>query len=149
MLGALRSSAGTGPTRPLTPVPFILPWDDLAIERAVDEAVVSGRVKLPVWRSPPLGPYNGHSGELRVTAWQKIKAAVSLGLIPPATQCSVCGASEGRIDYHNEDYTRPLLTIPICQRCHLALHRRERSPAAWQRIVAEHGDGSKWFEHLP
>lgn len=100
-----------------------------------------------------LGPYNGFSGELRVLADWKIKIAVDLKLIPPASEsgCSVCGAKDGRIDYHNEDYSRPLQTVAICMKCHMALHNRFRSPgfaASWERRVKEHGDGTKWFEGI-
>lgn len=125
-------------------------WDDRAVEAAVDEAIISRRTKVPPSRMR-LAPYNGYSGELRNVADRKIKIAIELGLIPKAGQCTVCGTTEGRIDYHNEDYSRPLQTVAICQKCHLALHNRFRSPgfaSSWQKLVKAYGDGSKWFEHI-
>jgi hypothetical protein len=127
------------------------PWNDRDIERLVDEAIAAGRTKIK--RSHmKLGPYNGFSGEQRVLADWKIKIAKELGLIPPAEQCSVCGSTDGRIDYHNEDYSRPLQTVAICMKCHMALHNRFRSPgyaANWDKRVKEHGDnGTKWFEQI-
>ena len=126
------------------------PWDDRAVEQLVDAAIASGQVKVKLSRMK-LASYNGFPGQARVIADRKIKVAVSLKLIPPAETCSVCGTSEGRIDYHSEDYSRPLQVAPICMMCHLALHNRNRSPgwaANWQRRVQSYGDGTKWFERL-
>ena len=136
----------------MLPIIISTPWDDRAVEQAVDEAIASGRTKIKASRMK-LSPYNGYSGELRVLADRKIKIAVELGLIPPAKECScsVCGTSGGRIDYHNEDYSRPLRTVAICMKCHLALHNRSRSPgfaASWEKRVKAYGDGTKWFEHI-
>ncbi len=126
------------------------PWDDRAVEKLVDEAIASGRTKIKA-SSMKLGDYNGFSGKLRVQADWKIKVAKELKLIPEATQCSVCGTTEGRIDYHNEDYSRPLQTVAICKKCHFSLHNRHRSPGwitNWEKRVKEYGDGTKWFEHI-
>ncbi|HEY1229550.1 MAG TPA: hypothetical protein VGF26_19765 [Ramlibacter sp.] len=126
------------------------PWNDQDVERAVDEAISSGRTRVGR-SSMTLGAYNGFPAEVRLTADRKIKVALELGLIPPAKKCSVCGNVQGRIDYHAEDYSRPLLVAPICMKCHMALHNRSRSPGYarnWQRIVIAHGDGSRWFEQL-
>jgi hypothetical protein len=126
------------------------PWDDRVVEQAVDEAIASGRTKIKASRMK-LGDYNGFSGDQRLLADRKIKIAIELRLIPKPTRCSVCATEEGRIDYHNEDYGRPLQTIAICQKCHLALHNRHRSPgsaANWEKLVKTYGDGTKWFEHI-
>lgn len=98
-----------------------------------------------------LGPYNGFSGEMRVLADWKIKVAIALGLIPPASECCVCCSTAGRIDYHAEDYGRPLQVAAICQGCHMSLHNRLRGGGyltSWQKRVAQYGDGTKWFEKL-
>ena len=128
-------------------------WDDREVERAVDDAISSGRTRIKVTRMPGLGAYNGFSGELRCIVDRKIKVAVELGLIPPAREsgCSVCGNTEGRIDYHNEDYSRPLQTVAICMKCHLSLHNRFRTKgyaASWDKRVKQYGDGTKWFERI-
>jgi hypothetical protein len=125
-------------------------WDDRAVEQAVDEAIASGRTKIKPSRMK-LGDYNGFSGAQRVLADWKIKIAIDLGLIPKPEKCSVCGTEEGRIDYHNEDYGRPLQTVAICMTCHMALHRRDHSPgwaANWEKKVKAYGDGTKWFEYI-
>jgi hypothetical protein len=127
-------------------------WDDRAVEQSVDEAIASGRTKIKASRMK-LCDYNGFSGVLRVLADRKIKIAMELELIPRTEECScsVCGTSEGRIDYHNEDYSRPLQAVAICVKCHLALHNRNRSSgwaANWKRRVKIYGDGTKWFEYI-
>lgn len=135
----------------MQPILIETPWDDRAVEEAVDEAIASGRTKIKASRMK-LSDYNGFSGDLRVQADRKIKIAIDLGLIPPPKKCSICGTAEGRIDYHNEDYGHPLRTVAICSKCHLALHNRNRSPgwaANWQKRIEAYGDGTKWFERIP
>jgi hypothetical protein len=130
--------------------PIQTEWDDRRVEQAVDEAIA---LKLTSVKksSMKLASYNGFSGEVRVLADRKIKVAIELTLIPRPTRCSVCHKSTGRIDYHAEDYGRPLRVAPICQGCHLALHNRLRGAGyaeSWKRRVGQYGDGTKWFEHL-
>ena len=134
----------------MQPILIETSWDDRAVEQAVDEAIASGRTKIKASRMK-LGPYNGFSGEQRAIADRKIKVAIELGLIPKAKECSIAGTEGDRIDYHNEDYGRPLRTVAICQKCHLALHNRHRSAgwaANWEKRVKAHGDGTKWFERI-
>jgi len=126
------------------------PWDDQAVESAVDQAIASGRSKIKVSRMK-IGPYNGFTGDQRLIADRKIKVAIEMALIPVATECSICGETNGRMDYHAENYGRPLQVAAICSKCHLALHNRFRSPgfaASWKKRVDAYGDGSKWFEHI-
>lgn len=126
------------------------PWDDHAVEMAAAEAIMNGRSKVRR-SSMRLGEYNGFSTEVRLEADRRIKVAIELGLIPRPIKCGICGCEGGRIDYHAEDYRHPLRVAPICQRCHMALHNRNRSAGFarnWRRLVAAHGNGSKWFERL-
>jgi hypothetical protein len=132
------------------PISIETGWDAEAVERAVDEAILNGRTNVKKSHMR-LQPYNGYSGELRVAVDRKIKVAIELGLIPPPLKCSVCGCTEGRIDYHNEDYSHALRTIAVCVRCHLALHNRLRSRGGaerWGRLVKLYGNGTQWFEQL-
>jgi hypothetical protein len=134
----------------MLPIFIKTPWDDRAVEQSVDDAIASGRTKIKASRSK-LGDYNGYSGDQRMLADRKIKIAIELELIPPPGQCTVCGTREGRIDYQNEDYSRPLQTVAICMKCQLALHNRDRSPgwaANWKKRVKAYGDRTKWFEHI-
>ena len=124
-------------------------WDDLEVEKLVDEAIASGATNIKK-ASMKLGPYNGFTGAQRVEADWKIKVAEDLGLIPKRKNscCSICGKSDGRIDYHNEDYSRPLQTVAICQKHHMALHNRFRSAgyaSSWQKLVEMYGDKVDWI----
>jgi hypothetical protein len=126
-------------------------WDDRVVEQAARDAIREGRTKLRRSRMT-IGAYNGFSGEVRVEADWLIKVAIELELIPKPGHCSVCGSEKGRIDYHAEDYSRPLQVAPICQSCHTVLHRRMSSrgwAANWRQKVQDFGDGTKWFEFIP
>jgi len=126
------------------------PWDDLELEKLVDQAIATGQTKIKRLHMK-LGPYNGFTGDQRDLADWKIKIAKELKLIPPPEQCSICGTKEGEFHYHNEDYSRPLQTIAICKKCHMALHNRFRAPGYslnWGKLVHDYGDGTKWFEQI-
>ncbi len=130
--------------------PIRTEWDDRIVEQAVDEAIALKLISVRK-SSMKLGPYNGFDGAVRVLADWKIKIAIEMQLIPRPSKCSVCDKETGRIDYHAENYGRPLLVAPICQGCHMALHNRLRGAGyaeSWKKRVAQYGDGSKWFEHL-
>lgn len=136
------------------PVLIPTPWDDRAVEQAVDEAIASGRTKIKT-SSMKLVEYNGFSRDQRLLGDRKIKIAIELGLIPKAKECpcGVCGTTDRStgFDYHAEDYGHPLQAVAICKTCHLALHFRHRSPgwaANWDKRVKEHADGTKWFEFI-
>jgi hypothetical protein len=126
----------------------VFPADDQELQHKIEQLIVDGKVDLPKWPWPLPRRYRQFSGEDRVRGWQIVKIAEKLGLIPKATQCTICGTASGRIERHNEDYSRPLLAKPICRSCHRKLHLRFRYPDQWVRHVSKHGDGAQWFEHL-
>jgi len=37
-------------------------------------------------------------------------------------RCYLCGRKDKVIVQHHPDYTKPILTIPLCRRCHARLH---------------------------
>ncbi len=39
--------------------------------------------------------------------------------------CEICGKSK-RLDAHHPDYSKPLLIVWLCHKCHMALHLAER-----------------------
>lgn len=125
-----------------------LPADDLKLQQIVEQMIADGEATPPKWGWPLPRPYRQFSGEDRVRGWQIVKVAEKLGLIPEARQCTICAATSGRIERHNEDYSRPLLAKPICRSCHQKLHLRFRYPDQWRRHVEKHGDGAQWFEFL-
>lgn len=38
--------------------------------------------------------------------------------------CEHCGQSDGRLDAHHPDYSKPLAVVFLCRRCHTRLHKR-------------------------
>ena len=125
-------------------------WDENYVASAVDVAIATGRTGVRK-SSMKLGPYNGFAGEMRLVADFKIKVAIKLGLIPKPAACSICGITEGRIDYHAEDYGRPFQVAAICMSCHLRLHNRHRSTGymtSWRKLLEQHGNGHEWFDKL-
>lgn len=71
-----------------------------------------------------LGSYKRWTGKQREASYRITKKAIADGIIPPATKCSSCGKTEGRIDYHSENYDDPINgLISMCMSCHLKLHR--------------------------
>ncbi len=107
-------------------------------------------VRLAAWRWPPLRPYNGFSGERRVRIWQLQVWAQDAGALARPTCCSVCD-SGSHVGMHCESYADPWNPIPLCQACHLEVHRRFGAPLAWSRFKARHHrlGKSQWFDLLP
>jgi hypothetical protein len=107
-------------------------------------------VPLREWTWPPLRSYNGFSGEQRVRVWQLQGWAQDVGVLPKPKWCSVCG-SGSHVGFHCESYADPWSAIPLCQSCHLAVHRRFREPETWVRFQVRHrrAGPTQWFELLP
>ena len=40
------------------------------------------------------------------------------------TGCEHCQTTDGRLDAHHPDYSKPLAVIWLCRRCHTLLHKR-------------------------
>lgn len=50
--------------------------------------------------------------------------AVCEGRIIRPTQCSLCFSSNGVIQGHHHDYSKPLDVIWVCKSCHIMVHRK-------------------------
>lgn len=98
------------------------------------EATLAAGTRLPRWGWPKPAPYNGASGDERIAGWQYLHIAVANGWMFRPTCCSLCPGTE-RLHMHTENYFRPLVVRPVCQRCHFCLHRRFRHPASWLALV--------------
>lgn len=86
-----------------------------------------------------MNPYKRWTGKQRLASLKLTKKAISDGVIPAPQQCSQCGKTTGRIDYHNTDYSDPIkYLIALCQGCHTKLHREENkvATAIQERICA-------------
>lgn len=121
-------------------------WDDRAIEARIDLLLRTGTVP-PSWNYPTPRPYNGASGDMRVLGWQKIQIACRKGILSWPKKCSVCGSTKA-LQYHNENYFRPLNARPICQACHRTLHRRFRYPSPWMALVYANKFDGAWFARI-
>lgn len=71
-----------------------------------------------------LSNYKKWTGKQREASYKITKKAMKDGVIPYPTKCNRCGQTEGRIDYHSENYDDPINGLePLCMRCHLKHHR--------------------------
>ena len=83
------------------------------------------------------GYYNGFGPKKRTGVLAALEVAMATGAIAGPTHCSACGNRPSKpLDWHSEDYRRPLDAFPICTRCHYALHIRFHRPAYWQRYIS-------------
>lgn len=123
-------------------------WNAGAVQGLVEAAVAAGLQKYPEWRCARLADYQGFSHEQRIEGWKRVWVAQRMGLLPRPFVCSVCLRQTQRGHYHCEDYSRPLDAKPICQRCHLALHNRFRSPARWVKLVSPIAAPGCWYADL-
>lgn len=105
-----------------------------------------------------IGRWRKWSGEERTKSFNMTAKALRKGLIPFASQCRVCGQTEGILMYHNKNYDVTLaflpkllagtaspeeidaireVLVPLCWRCHMIYHSYWRNPAAYKRYFAE------------
>ncbi|AJX20212.1 hypothetical protein X979_4963 [Burkholderia pseudomallei MSHR7527] len=73
--------------------------------------------RLPQWRWPVIGPYNGFSGGARIRGWQLNRFYELNGWLRYDDVCSVTGMAGGA-GLHNEDYSRPWNAYPVSKRAH-------------------------------
>ncbi len=97
--------------------------------------------------------YNGFSSNERAKVGKLQLEAIRSGKLPKPTKCELCGTSEGQLQLHNEDYSKPLDDAhPICRACHLALHVRFNNPERWEKrkayIRGVRGNGDYWWDKL-
>jgi hypothetical protein len=106
--------------------------------------------RLAKWAWPPLRPYNGFSGEVRVRVWQLQLGAYDAGALARPTSCALC-ASGSHVVFHSENYADPWCSIPLCYGCHMSVHGRFRCPGAWGRFQARHHQrgAEQWLDLLP
>jgi hypothetical protein len=79
-------------------------------------------------------PYNGFSGAQRRKEEQVLQVLRRRGYISPPLECDICGATN-RIGFHAEDYFDPFSLARVCFPCHMAIHRRFKSPDKWHTLL--------------
>lgn len=79
-------------------------------------------------------PYNGFTGTERRRGMQVLQVLIKQGVIQRPKACDICGKTE-RVGYHGEDYFDPFSMAQLCFPCHMALHRRFKSPDKWHALL--------------
>ncbi len=110
---------------------------------------------IPVKRLPRStyggdNPYNGFTGAERRRGEQVLQVLRRRGIIARPAACDICGKTE-RIGYHGEDYYDPFSMVRVCFPCHMAIHRRFKSPEKWQALLEKnaHSPFIEEFRALP
>ena len=79
--------------------------------------------------------YNGFEPRQRLRALAWLKQQYAQGTRTRPIECDACGQTEGIIERHSEDYSEPfgdhIGAYGLCFTCHMFVHCRFRSPAAW------------------
>ncbi|MCA0045323.1 hypothetical protein [Celeribacter litoreus] len=88
--------------------------------------------------------YNGFTGAERRKGDQVLQVLRRRGFIDQPERCDICGVTN-RIGFHGEDYFDPFSYAVLCFPCHMALHRRFKSPENWQALLDRHSE-SPWIE---
>ncbi len=104
---------------------------------------------IPVKRLPRStydgdNPYNGFSGAERRKVEQVLQVLRQQGLIAKPTACDICGKTE-RVGFHGENSFDPFSLARLCFPCHMAVHRRFKSPEKWQALL-ERNSASPFIE---
>lgn len=92
--------------------------------------------------------YNGFTPEERLRGEQILKEAIRNGILPPLnqTRCAICGQDKGIRHYHNEDYSPENIiadATPLCWRCHMHIHAKNKTTPKWQKYEREVFQGNK------
>lgn len=100
------------------------------------------------------GWFKGISGEWYSPEERKKQARVSKllrskGLYRPTGKCNRCGQTEGKVSYHNHDYSDPVQFLEeLCWRCHMVVHAEVYAKPACDKYWEEIKNG-KVYEPLP
>lgn len=94
------------------------------------------------------GYYNGFGPADREGTLDTVRQAIADGLLAPPEQCSICGQRPTKpLQWHSEDYRRPLEAHPVCRGCHIRVHARFRHPDRWRAHISRL-DPTGWFQML-
>lgn len=114
---------------------------------SANSTILSGR------KAKEMREYNGFSSNERAKVGKLQLDAIRSGKFPKPAVCELCGTTEGQLQLHNEDYSKPFEDAhPICRSCHLALHVRFTNPERWAKrkayILEIRGAGEYWWDRL-
>lgn len=95
------------------------------------------------------GFYNGFGPKERSGTLATIRAAIADGSLSQPTSCSVCGCTPASaLQWHSENYFRPLDAYPICRGCHIRVHARFRHPNRWLDFLERATSPDCWARQL-
>jgi len=89
-------------------------------------------------------PYNGFPGAYRTKQAAKQNLLFKSGKMRRPNSCKACGLTEqegATIHCHSEDYSNIHETFGVCFSCHMAIHRRFKDLATWQKWCDLISDG--------
>lgn len=92
------------------------------------------KLKSKIYQQTPRGK---ELKKIRKKKWQKenplkykahriLQKAVARGAIIKPINCSVCNKTNCKISGHHDDYSKPLVVIWVCDKCHPSLDKQRR-----------------------
>lgn len=76
-------------------------------------------------------PYKGYTAAQRMASLPLLDKLKAEGKVPPLKVCSACGQTEGKLQYHNDDYAPETFienTRVLCYSCHMVHHIYHNNP---------------------
>ena len=84
--------------------------------------------------------YNAFTPAQRLAGYRWLQGEYAAGRRVRPPMCDACGQTEGIIEAHSEDYSRPygahIGQYGLCYTCHMMLHCQFTSPEPWQQYRA-------------
>lgn len=99
-----------------------------------------------------MSPYNGFTEAQRNEAQKWLNEQWNSGAFDRPHKCCACGQTEGVLDAHAEDYSKPYQQgktdqYHLCFTCHMMVHCRHRAPAEWKAYKANVLSGIRYAPH--
>jgi hypothetical protein len=99
-----------------------------------------------------MSPYNGFTEAQRNEAQKWLNNQWDSGAMERPHTCCACGQTEGVMDAHAEDYSKPYEQgktdqYHLCFTCHMMVHCRKREPIKWKAYKEAVLDGVRYAPH--
>ena len=63
---------------------------------------------------------------IKYKARTMVANAIASGKLIKPKECQTCGNSTRRIEGHHEDYSKPLVVLWLCSKCHSDIHKNDK-----------------------
>ena len=99
-------------------------WEKNNRERVKEVQINYKKNNLETWKASKIRSTNKERVKKPVEykARQIIRAAVTRGDLPRVATCDCIDCGIQAVDYHHEDYSKPLEVEPLCRMCHIKRH---------------------------